>query len=800
MGTRLAMAKSAAAGVEKLLEEVQLGSTAWLGEEMMSALSSGQSGEDLDDDDDSDFDDVSSLSFSDVSVLRAGSKRAVSAVAERALEVIAARETAHRDAAELEQFKREKKQEVSDLKGQLQQLAHDKELLAMKLDHLQKRYDSERRDLEQRHLAPARAQISALQAEAARARDGLEASKHQLTAALHISRIEYEQLAALPESARSVAQHLSVLVYDMMEDVRKSRDAARRETEALRQTLGMTTGELSEAQRNWEAQQSQAAERQREQSRTLHETATRAGQLQQDVDNLKAQVALHEARSKRCEQAETDCNVAKKERLAALEERDTARADCVRANDEKDSALNRAAEREKEAEMVRLDKEFLTRQVADLAAKCQQLEDKVEKKTLKLKDAQRAKDALEQQILQSQALNAAAHEDRVQSELAALRQRAEQEMAEIKKSTAEMYQRQNRMLSDAKEEATAELSRARARLDEVEKARDVAVREHTALASSFEGQVSEARSAAKIKTMELERLHVAYEDSQTMNRQLRLESDMYRDKLEVLRSELYSLQSSSDKRIAELEGQLANYSSRLSTFESIETNLSLAIGDMGDFGVAGNLELESHVRALGSSAPSDATTRMAQSMALARKVIGQQKELEGIKKSLEEYQQENARLQKSLADANKLLDSTQQPHELLVSAVRARDEDLRARSEELERLKTVLATVQAERNRLRDQCGELKRDIEQVAEQRQTTATLQSTMGTLQSQQQMTLHTLHQARMKAGATSACTFADSLGSSTVHGWGEGRIKSGVEGVGQHLQPKALWFEKLKAKAI
>ena len=61
------MAKSAAAGVEKLLEEVQLGSTAWLGEEMMSALSSGQSGEDLDDDDDSDFDDVSSLSFSDVS-------------------------------------------------------------------------------------------------------------------------------------------------------------------------------------------------------------------------------------------------------------------------------------------------------------------------------------------------------------------------------------------------------------------------------------------------------------------------------------------------------------------------------------------------------------------------------------------------------------------------------------------------------------------------------------------------------------------------------------------------------------
>ncbi len=46
---------------------------------------------------------------------------------------------------------------------------------------------------------------------------------------------------------------------------------------------------------------------------------------------------------------------------------------------------------------------------------------------------------------------------------------------------------------------------------------------------------------------------MAHEDLQTLNRQLKLEADMYRDKLELMRTELSSLQSSSNTRIAQLE-------------------------------------------------------------------------------------------------------------------------------------------------------------------------------------------------------------------------------------------------------
>ena len=152
---------------------------------------------------------MSSLSFSDVSMLRASSSKRAAAVAERALKVL----TAQRDDTDLEEFKRQKKNEVSDLRGQMQQLQHDKDMLAMKLDHLQRRYEAERQDLEERQLGPARARLSILETEAARARDGLESSKQHMVSALQLSRMEYDQLTAMPEAERSVGILIYIYVF-----------------------------------------------------------------------------------------------------------------------------------------------------------------------------------------------------------------------------------------------------------------------------------------------------------------------------------------------------------------------------------------------------------------------------------------------------------------------------------------------------------------------------------------------------------------------------------------------------------
>ena len=58
----------------------------------------------------------------------------------------------------------------------------------------------------------------------------------------------------------------------------------------------------------------------------LQDTSSRASVLQLEVERLSSQLAAHEARSKRCEQAEDECKAARADRLAALADRDEARA------------------------------------------------------------------------------------------------------------------------------------------------------------------------------------------------------------------------------------------------------------------------------------------------------------------------------------------------------------------------------------------------------------------------------------------------------------------------------------------
>jgi len=292
---------------------------------------------------------VSSLSFSDVSHLRASSSKRAAAVAERTLEVLAAqRDNTLLSQTEFEEFKREKKKEVSDLRSQLHQLQHDNDMLKMKLDYLNRRYEAERQEVEERHLAPARTRIAALETEAARAKEGLEVSKQKMSSALQISRAEYEALSCTPEAERSVSQHLSVLVWEMLEEGRRGREAARREADALRQSLEVTQSERADLQSEWDRLQQAAAERQTEQSKARAQVAARSSALQQEVDKLTAALSLHEARSKRCEEAEEQWRVSKAERAGAVAERDQARVDLTRMQEDKQQALHRAEERERE--------------------------------------------------------------------------------------------------------------------------------------------------------------------------------------------------------------------------------------------------------------------------------------------------------------------------------------------------------------------------------------------------------------------------------------------------------------------
>jgi uncharacterized protein (DUF3084 family) len=79
----------------------------------------------------------------------------------------------------------------------------------------------------------------------------------------------------------------------------------------------------------------------------------------------------------------------------------------------------------------------------------------------------------------------------------------------------------------------------------------------------------------------MERLGITYEETVSNLKQSNLQIEQLRKKLEVVTTEYYSLQTEREKRVAELETQLADKSEKLETYEALEKDLDMALISAG---------------------------------------------------------------------------------------------------------------------------------------------------------------------------------------------------------------------------
>lgn len=86
--------------------------------------------------------------------------------------------------------------------------------------------------------------------------------------------------------------------------------------------------------------------------------------------------------------------------------------------------------------------------------------------------------------------------------------------------------------------------------------------------SGFENKIAEINSQLKLKLFELERTALSYEETSSNLAQSRVEIEKYHKKMEVLTTEYYTLQTRSEKQIAELTAKLQECSDKIIFYES----------------------------------------------------------------------------------------------------------------------------------------------------------------------------------------------------------------------------------------
>ncbi|XP_030778218.1 progesterone-induced-blocking factor 1 isoform X2 [Rhinopithecus roxellana] len=316
------------------------------------------------------------------------------------------------------------------------------------------------------------------------------------------------------------------------------------------------------------------------------------------------------------------------------------------------------------------------------------------------------------------------YENKLHDELEQIRLKTNQEIDQLRNASREMYERENRNLREARDNAVAEKERAvMAEKDALEK-HDQLLDRYRELQLSTESKVTEFLHQSKLKSFESERVQLLQEETARNLTQCQLECEKYQKKLEVLTKEFYSLQASSEKRITELQAQNSEHQARLDIYEKLEKELDEIIMQTAEIENEDEAERVLFSYGYGANVPTTAKRRLKQSVHLARRVLQLEKQNSLILKDLEHRKDQVTQLSQELDRANSLLNQTQQPYRYLIESVRQRDSKIDSLTESIAQLEKDVSNLNKEKSALLQMKNQMALDLEQLLNHREELAAM----------------------------------------------------------------------------
>ncbi|MEQ2244649.1 Progesterone-induced-blocking factor 1 [Ilyodon furcidens] len=234
-----------------------------------------------------------------------------------------------------------------------------------------------------------------------------------------------------------------------------------------------------------------------------------------------------------------------------------------------------------------------------------------------------------------------------------------------------------------------------------------------------DSRVAELSSQAKLHSFEAERAHLLKEETAKALAQCQVECEKQQKKLELLTQEFYRLQSSSEKRVAELQAQNAEQASRLETYEKLEQELDQVTMQAAEIENEEEAERVLFSYGYGANVPTTAKRRLKQSVHLARRVLQLERQNTSLRRELDRLQSQTGQMSQELSAANQLLQQTQQPYSFLIETVRERDAQVSALKDRVSSVEEEVSSLRKERNALQQVKNDMAADLERLLSNRE---------------------------------------------------------------------------------
>nr|CAG4710556.1 unnamed protein product [Naegleria fowleri] len=385
-----------------------------------------------------------------------------------------------------------------------------------------------------------------------------------------------------------------------------------------------------------------------------------------------------------------------------------------------------------QVELLKNDKMYLTKEVESTRSERSRDENEISRLESKVKEMRKEKKALYDRLLSVKEESKTEYERHLQEEIQQLRNKTQQDLETIKQNSQEVFERENRLIREAKEAAETQVEKLKRQLEDSRDAHNNLMIEYNTLKSMMEKQMSEMRTQANIKIFENERLQVTLLDTTENLKQCKKENETLIKKLDVMKTECYTQQNTMGKKITELETKYEVAMRELSQYQNLEKDLDAIMQISGqEQSIA---ESEKIVNELSALLPTG--KRVKNSIQLAKKVFDLEKQLSQKTTELENAENTIAALTDRLNKTKKHLETAAQPYNYLVNSIEEKDKEIDSLKKNTKILEKDLKRAKHENEKLRKVKSRLEQDIDQLLQHNNVTSKLKDLLLSLKHEQE----------------------------------------------------------------
>ncbi|KAM4729540.1 progesterone-induced-blocking factor 1 [Anableps anableps] len=541
---------------------------------------------------------------------------------------------------------------------------------------------------------------------------------------LDIPQDRYQELRSMPDDKISIQEYVAMRFYEAVTPLRTQLTQLSDQKSYLTEELDVHRNKMKLLMENYEEERRLRAELELRSQRLTLELADTKQHIQEGDYRRDNYPNIKRER----DNFETEL----KELKRRFETVDLSHAALTR---ERDTLSNEVATLQQSVTLLQKDKEYLNRQNMELSVRCAHQEDRVDRLQVQLEDAKKARENTYEKYVASRDYYKSEYENKLREELENIRLKTSQEIENLQRTSREMYERENRNLREARDNAVLEKDRAVASERDTQSRYDQLLDQFRQLQLGTDSRVAELSSQAKLHSFEAERAHLLKEETAKALAQCQMECEKHQKKLELLTQEFYRLQTSSEKRLTELQAQNAEQASRLETYEKLEQELDQVTMQAAEIENEEEAERVLFSYGYGANVPTTAKRRLKQSVHLARRVLQLERHNTSLRRELEKHQSQTGQMSKELSAANQLLQQTQQPYSFLIETVREKDAEISALKERVSSLDEEVSSLRKERNALQQVKNDMAADLERLLNNREELAMMKQALISMRSRQ-----------------------------------------------------------------